>query len=529
MRKISITLCMTFMTLLMVLIGTIFGTALAVDQTSMRLNSMTAELANILYDEYTDIHNFSTSLLDVDGVRLYTEQSNILGGDRRPNAFNESTNSIGFIGDLFGFKLGVYYEQTRAQDASNSEEESVIKEADESVTKSLTKTNETNKENYTVSSILLAKSLSEITDLGIKLGAQLEDNSYNYSEDITTSNSQSDDKTLDTLEHDEVDKNNILLLGVDLRTGIGSGVLSYGLEVSPIIRQVELLINNDPGTGWSFKTETSASFMSPALMFKAKYEVPVLLFGKSAVIRTGGNLQRLSVNYDETQTTTVVSETILEDVQFEACYTETTNSKENRSERETGYQFYIGSETQVNRHTVLGFGIKLNTLTREIVRTVKEQETEISQVIKNAGEVDKNNSYLETAVVTPKEIVTDAAANLSLVIPFGLETKLTDSFTLRLGAASTFYNKTISRTVTETGETVTERVRKYDNGDEQIMEEKTGVQQAIDVDETVHIRNTTELNFGFGYEINENISLDFRTAGDFTNLNNLRLSLNVKF
>lgn len=517
---------MTFMTLLMVLIGTIFGTALAVDQTSMRLNSMTAELANILYDEYTDIHNFSTSLLDVDGVRLYTEQSNILGGDRRPNAFNESTNSIGFIGDLFGFKLGVYYEQTRAQDASNSEEESVIKEADESVTKSLTKTNETNKENYTVSSILLAKSLSEITDLGIKLGAQLEDNSYNYSEDITTSNSQSDDKTLDTLEHDKVDKNNILLLGVDLRTGIGSGVLSYGLEVSPIIRQVELLTNNE-GTGRSSKTETSASFMSPALMFKAKYEVPVLLFGKSAVIRTGGNLQRLSVNYDETQTTTVVSETILEDVQSEAYYTET--SKENRSERETGYQFYIGSETQVNRHTVLGFGIKLNTITREIVTTVKEQETEISQVIKNAGEVDKNNSYLETAVVTPKEIVTDAAANLSLVIPFGLETKLTDSFTLRLGAASTFYNKTISRTVTETGETVTERVRKYYNGDEQIMEEKTGVQQAIDVAETVHIRNTTELNFGFGYEINENISLDFRTAGDFTNLNNLRLSLNVKF
>ena len=522
MRKISITLCMTFMTLLMVLIGTIFGTALAVDQTSMRLNSMTAELANILYDEYTDIHNFSTSLLDVDGVRLYTEQSNILGGDRRPNAFNESTNSIGFIGDLFGFKLGVYYEQTRAQDASNSEKESVIKEADESVTKSLTKTNKTNKENYTVSSILLAKSLSEITDLGIKLGAQLEDNSYNYSRDITTSNSQSDDKTLDTLERDEVDKNNILLLGVDLRTGIGSGVLSYGLEVRPIIRQDELLINNE-GTGWSSKTETSASFMSPALMFKAKYEVPVLLFGKSAVIRTGGNLQRLSVNYDETQTTTVVPE--LEDVH----YTETRNSKENRSERETGYQFYIGSETQVNRHTVLGFGIKLNTLTREIVRTVKEQETEISLVRKNAGEVDKNNSYLETAVVTPKEIVTDAAANLSLVIPFGLETKLTDSFTLRLGAASTFYNKTISRKVTETGETVTERVRKYDNGDEQIMEEKTGVQQAIDVDETVHIRNTTELNFGFGYEINENISLDFRTAGDFTNLNNLRLSLNVKF
>lgn len=141
--------------------------------------------------------------------------------------------------------------------------------------------------------------------------------------------------------------------------------------------------------------------------------------------------------------------------------------------------------------------------------------------------------YTDVQVLGEYDEIKDCFGGLSLSLPVGLETHLTDRLVLRLGASEdmmlTFkYNTDEMMIDSGTTETYTQ-TEPFDttiithNPPDEID------QYHWKSEEKLNFVSQTTYHYGLGYKINDNIELNFLNYGQLTDLRNWVLGVNIKF
>jgi hypothetical protein len=514
--------------------------ALAIVPTSMRMRGMGPGLVGIVDDEYSDLFFNPAYINKIEGVRLYTNLSNLhnLGNDLilDPNyAPALYYNLIGGIASCCGMKYGALLE-TGGQDATMTEHEYSTEIVGNETFVDTTKSENVNKDLSTAFDLFAGKKIGTYY-AGLMIGPECIDQAeidktttidYYYRNDSVI------EYNFDQSDASMTEKIWVVPVNVGIIMGEPENENSFAFSISGV--KDDFLDNQISKSISQLISEREESFekMESTLTLKG---IVIGLNGRNKRRYEDHSISFLgSINYTHQPITASSLDTTYD------LFTPSAGLKEEMSEvtkqELSGAVDYfaiglgIGGEKYfdamgTNNLFAIGFIPNFYTGTAKI--KIKPETTNTTYY-DNYYYFPDTLAYTSTYTNNETWDVKDCFSGFTVTIPAGLETHLTDRLVLRLGVTEDFMLKLKS----SYEEVLTDAGSKYEYSGTDTSYTQQEPADELDshtykTEDKVTWANATTYHYGLGFMINKNIELDFLNFAQLTDLRTWVLGVNIKF
>lgn len=517
------------------------GICLAIEEVSFRVKGMHPELAGIVEDEYTDMLDMPCDLLSIEGLRIYTNLSNLTGGTERQlsEVSAEDLFLLGAAGDFWQFgkiasigsgrslinpqtiKVNPAGSTGLQTTGSQSGEYSFVDE-DKDNAKKEEESGKAEKKNISPSlSFLYALPISEDFKMGLRFDylAELVSpvNNYSYRENLDTVNndeigeislkrSGKGDRTTDDFSR------NVFLLvpaltyqmGPKLTIGTRIPLLltyaqltdeyTYKKDYTKLYQQTQWVGAGGAATQNYKYEETHESSLKPnGIGIGFGMEVAWEL-GENSVLKTEFDYQNIPLSGKGKEST--IKET-KNDGTGGTSKIESTQEMKIDNEA-NNLLFAVGMENRIGEKFLLASALKCGY----------ESKKNVFEATNGEQLTDSVKSYLDDVKIT------DESGIIKIILPVGLEYTITEWLDLRLGACHTIK--------IEQAKTTTKTISYNAKHQESDVEEVVTPQKRT-------VTGTTDFAYGLGLRFGDNLSLDLLSFSNLTRLDQWRLSLTLRF
>lgn len=543
-----------------------------VEQISMRLRGINADLESLVEDEFTDWTHLPYNLLDVEGYRLYTNLSNYSRVNQDTPGNEQALTGAstvdqwmigGVVPILEDHRVGLLYGIDSAETADDIEEDPAGTPSGETgefdeitvvtipgVAQKLSESGDASTET-SVTTLLLnyAIPLSEVMDIrgvpniGIAILSDnseiLETNNYSMTDDDDTTGATDDVQKdsfsqetkgqinlgLDELNFDA--SNSVFMIAAewdvidDLKVGVALASKSATREYSDTYtykRHQSALFggtaeDNTRKDTLDLSIDADGSAFGPCVLM-AEY-------GISDVVTLRGGIDINSLDISGSGDYTLKDERIigpLPGVADDGIIAKTSASTDVDATEST-IDVYVGTENKLSEKLTLGVGIRRLTDKFEMKMDWSGKETD------EAGTVTSYGANPMAELGFPGVAGHDVAMEMiteteEITFPIGLEYQATKALAIRLGA---------SHHITTTKDELNTKVAMYNDA---LLPVKSKI-TTVESDESTETKaRTTDFSYGAGLKVGENLDIDIISlveGNDLLDLNNWRISATLKF
>jgi hypothetical protein len=508
---------------------------------SFRIKGLSTELGGIVTDEYTDIFLNPANIADFKGLSLFTNLSNYQGSgsssflnqsDLSLDTF--SPNIIGFftnVGNNLG--VGLLYENGHAK----------IK-ATASTTDATTDTSaalDTGYDTYGIAALGGYK-ISSTLSVGalIKYGKfdiGFDYNNLTSSETTTTTHSELQEFDANYKYGGfSFDLSGKMEMGQDSLITSAEAVLGMDKQAYPFdLFKFNKLTDSIIGTSITQTLEDlNANIEVNVDTYKLAGSInlqPFTVVGKKVPGKVIFEVDKMSIPLDAKYNTEYINKT--EAIGSSSWYEKISYARAvSGSVDSWGIKAGWGTQMNITDSTMLAAALKFNAIWGGISgKITPETINKTYDLYDTAGNIVNSSSYTYNYTSNDVISVTGNAYVLYLNMPVGIETKLGDKFTVRLGANSTFGIYANASITANTKPGLWSETYSYLDGHTVTNSESattTASNSAASIAPEVSI-SLSSYNFGASYNVTDDIRLDITHFANLTNLNTWLFSVVIKF
>lgn len=536
--------------ILAVLLGLILiaSTGQAIAPVSLRMRGLSPALVGIVDDEYSDIFYNPAFINKVDGNRLYTNLSNLQGSgedlifDKAYYPYFGSYNLYGGITEMNSMKLGALLEVGGYDFSMSGGEYSTEIENGTTYIDSVFGS-WSSKYSSTAFNLLWGKKMSNF-DIGVLLGPK----GYTYEDkSIYTEISYTINPSMTSYDyaHEEMvsrEKSFAVPVVVGMIMGEPQNEmafsLGYGYERESGIVPVDYLnsqLTNDINSYLEtriedyWKNEYAQKNEGFYLALNGRNKKRFEDYSLSYLGEITYAHQPMTMNYIDTTYQITIYDTTTGAKRIESSLT---TQKGKGTLNQVGIGLGIGTEKYfdiMNTNTMFAVGLLPAFFTGTYKMTVSPEKY-YEYYYRNYPDTLE---YTISATDNETWEIQNTFGGLTLTVPVGLETHLTDRLSLRLGATQRMilkFNDKYEETLIDSGEVSTYHQTKpivFTSTTQETITELDSYHSTYE--EKISFMTTTTYYYGLGFKVNDNVEINLLNFADLTKMHNWILGVNIRF